>query len=429
MDLNKFLLQIRFFLSILLLALPTLSLVAPAAAVTYDDLNKVEKELEVVRQKQAQLKDSLKNQSALSGQYGAEIVTLNHEIQTMQLNVEEKQLVIDELDLKIAILEEQIQETEEKIEQTELEIFDLQAETDKRLSDMYLDIKSFDNSVNMIFASEGSSDFIKDGLYREAIQQDTNDKLNLLTQKKENLNKDKEQLRQDRIQVETDKSLLEEEKKALENEQTILSQKKNKYESLKAQSDNHIYALQLEEASLSTEEKAKLAERERIRQQLFQSISRLPNGTPINGPGWQDLIIGMEGETGAAKGVHLHFAVYYNGVVQNPCSYLSAKSLRTIFLDERPYPYTTCGVTNPKLTQWPMKGDNFDYTSPFGPRWGKYHYAIDLSTKGYNLSSPIYAAHPGYLSYAVDQYGGKYAVICENTNCNIGLKTIYLHLQ
>ena len=187
MNYKKLLSKLKLPLTVLLVLLFSLTLAVPVIAGDQEDLIAVQKKLANIRKEQQDLKSEISNQEQNSDKYGSEIVKLNNEIRSLQLSVEEKQLIIDELDLKISILEEQIKHTEEKITQTEEEILELQGETDERLADMYLDLKSFDNSVNMIFASEGSSDFIKDGLYREAIQQDTNEKLELLDQKKENL--------------------------------------------------------------------------------------------------------------------------------------------------------------------------------------------------------------------------------------------------
>ena len=388
-------------------------------------LEEVQKELAELRKKQQDLDETINGQEALSGKYGSEIVALNNEIRKLQLQVEEKQLVIDELNLKISILEDQITQTEIQIEETEARIADLQEETDQRLRDMYLDEKSFDNSISMVFTPDSGSDFIKDELYREAIQEETNEKLSKLSLEKENLEKDKEQLKQDKIQVESDKTQLEEEQKALETNQTDLDQKKNKYESLKRQSDTAAAALELEYATLSDEEKKLQGELELLKQRIFNSVGKIPNGTYV----LKGTIIGYEGSTGVSTGNHLHFGVAVNGVTQNPCSNLPSAQLRN----------TSCGVASPKIPQWPITTSVWltsGYRTPSRPS----HNAIDLSSGG---SAPIYAAHDGWATFGNDQAcswyrgyypcngaGANYAIICQDkNNCNNGLKTLYWHLK
>lgn len=429
MNYKKLLSQFKFPLTILFILLFSLTFAVPVIAGDQEDLIAVQKRLAENKKKQQDLKSEISNQEQTADQYGSEIVKLNNEIRSLQLTVEEKQLVIDELDLKISILESQITETEEKIEQTEEEITNLQQETDKRLSDMYLDLKSFDNSVNMIFASEGSSDFIKDGLYREAIQQDTNEKLELLEQKKENLIKDKEQLKQDRIQVETDKSLLEEEKKALESNQTSLSQKRNKYEALKRNADTAAKALEIEYNNLSDAEKKLQAELELLQQRLFNSVNPILNGKWVKA----GTIIGFEGSTGVSTGNHLHFMLKINGgSYLDACQYLPGKQLTNAY----------CGVSSPVLKEWPIEGSIWR-TSPFGWRGGSFHAAVDFSSGG---SAPIYAAHDGFITYGNDGAcswyrgvypcngaGANYAKItCPASEPECGGKTIetgYWHLK
>ncbi len=390
-----------------------------------DRLEEVQRRLAEIRRQQQDLNNQIQGEKNKASKYGSEIVALNNEIRKLQLIVEEKQLVIDELDLKINILTNQITETEEKIKETEKVISDLEQETDKRLADMYLDIKSFNNSISMVFATDGTSDFIKDGLYREALQEETNEKLERLALEKRNLQKDKEQLNKDKIQIEEDKELIEQEKLALESNKTDLAQKRSKFEALKYNAATSAAALELEYSTLSDEEKQLQAELELLKQRIFNEVGSIPNGTFV----LAGTIIGFEGNTGVSTGAHLHFGVKLNGSWYNPCSILPYKQLAN----------TTCGVSNPQIPEWPEHGTPWltsGYRTPSRPT----HNAIDISSGG---GVPIYATHDGWITYGNDGAcswyhgiypchgaGANYAIICQDKdNCNNGLKTLYWHLQ
>jgi len=112
--------------------------------------------------------------------------------------------------------------------------------------------------------------------------------------------------------------------------------------------------------------------------------------------------------------------VRINNTLQNPCNFLP------------PGP-GGCGVSGGTL-QWPIKSQ-MTFTSAFGPRcfvWNggpycDFHTGIDIV--GVPWNSPIYAAHDGFVHKGVDQYGGKYIILCQSANCNSGLKTAYWHVS
>jgi septal ring factor EnvC (AmiA/AmiB activator) len=391
-------------------------------------LDEIQRQLANLSKQRKDLKSKIKNQKSLSSQYGAQIVDLNNDIQDLELSVQEKQLTIDELNLKIKGMTEDIAVTEQEIINTQNKIGDLQLETDGRLADMYLDIKSYDNSVTLVFNSNGESDFVKDGLYREAIQEETNGKLDELALAKANLEADKAKLEQDKITVEKSKTQLEEERKALESNQTDLDQKKSKYEALKRGADTSAAAMAVQYATLSDSEAQLLAEEEYLMQKVFNQVGSLKNGSAVKA-GTQ---IGNQGLTGLTTGYHLHFAVQKNKQYINPCSVV--KSLTTAN-------GVACGVSNSPLSNFrPMTGTYY-FTSGYGMRTlgstTKFHYGVDLANTSHN--APIYATHDGWLykgfepcnsSYSLCKSGGaNWVIICQDKSCATGYKTMYWHLK
>lgn len=392
-------------------------------------LDDIQRQLAAVGKQRQDLKNKIKNQKSLSSQYGSQIVDLNGQIQDLELSVQEKQLTIDELNLKIKSMQDDIAVTEQEIANTQGKISDLQVETDQRLADMYMDTKSFDNSVTLVFNSNGESDFVKDGLYREAIQQDTNSKLDDLSLAKANLETDKQQLQADESQVEQDKTQLEAETKALESNQTDLDQKKSRYEALKRNSDTAASAMAVQYATLSDAQAQLLAQEELLMQQIFNQVGNVQNGTAVKG----GKIIGFQGLTGLTTGYHLHFGVMNNNSYVNPCSVMKPLHPVSSVIGG-------CGTNNSPFAFAPITGTYY-ITSGYGPRnlggYTKFHYGVDIANTSHN--APIYAVQDGWLykgfepcssSNSLCKNGGaNWVIVCQNKSCKTGYKTMYWHLK
>ncbi len=70
----------------------------------------------------------------------------------------------------------------------------------------------------------------------------------------------------------------------------------------------------------------------------------------------------------------------------------------------------------------------FTYTSPFGPRWGRMHWGVDMAS--FATSSPIVAAAAGQVVYAGRGWsgGGNVVMIYHSSGSAIGHTTVYMHL-
>lgn len=393
-----------------------------ASALTLEEeLVKVQKELEGIRNTKKNLEHNINKEKSLQNQYDQELVNLKNDIDLLANKIDEKKLVIKELELEIEILTNKLDETKSEIGTAEEELGSLEEETNTRLVDIYLSQKTF-SELNMIVSPDGQSDLIKFNLYHNSVQDKTNEMVGNLKDKRVQLEAKKTSLEEDRIKVQRDEVQLKEELLSLERDEANLSSTRSAYYSKKQQSVARVQSSSTQIEVLTEEEKDALAQLRKLEQILFNSISSIPNGSPVK----QGTIIGQQGCTGHCTGPHTHFAVSKDGATGNPCSYLPSGVA------------SGCGVSDAPL-KWPQNAP-FQITGWYGNRGYGLHAAIDIANPISN--APVYAAHDGYIVYGVDPCkpgltaiwgcnppGGKYAMICENKNCNVGFKTLYLHLK
>jgi murein DD-endopeptidase MepM/ murein hydrolase activator NlpD len=80
---------------------------------------------------------------------------------------------------------------------------------------------------------------------------------------------------------------------------------------------------------------------------------------------------------------------------------------------------TSIGQTRPAV--WLLPVHDYNFTSPFGQRWGRLHAGVDLAKPE---GTPYYAAHAGVVTRS-SWYGGYgYAIVIDHGN---GIETIYAH--
>jgi len=379
-----------------------------------NQLEQIEKKLAEVRKYKQNLQGAIGSENAKLIQYGTEIANLSQEINIKIASIQELELDIQRLNLEIELMNYQIEQTTASIQGKEKNIAELEEKVTKTLTDMYLNSKSY-SYVYMLFDPLNNDTFIKNDLYSKAIQEDTQSNLMKLKTEREQLEQDKIKLNNDKIKLEKDKTLIDEQKIALEKEKTKLDQQKAYLNNKVKASLNAQQQYQLAYENSSAEEQKLLGQQTYLQQQILAQIGTIPSGSYI----YAGTILGHEGNTGLSLGPHLHFGVAYNGAIQNPCNFLN------------------CPARTDAQLKWPISPAG-TITSGYGQRAYDFHAAIDISTGG---NGYILAAHNGWIVYGTQPCwdlswvrcnGGfaKYAIICENrTNCNIGYKTMYWHLQ
>ncbi|GAB4284200.1 MAG: hypothetical protein Kow0081_1270 [Candidatus Dojkabacteria bacterium] len=384
-----------------------------------EQLRKIEEELKRIQDEKAKIQEQIESNSYVIEGYSAQASKLYAEVQVFQKDIDELNLQVIQLELAIGVLEENIDANIKEIEKTEKAIADLESETDSRIKGSYKEFRiNANGSINgsNIFNSESINKFFKDSQYIEIIQGDTNELLVEIAQLKDQLHESKAELEQQLLQIEKEKAEIEVKRSDLDKRKAELEVRMNQYYAEMNKLRNEINNANNAIAAFSKEEIEKKSLQEQLYQQIFNSFSPPTNGefVAVGRP------IGNQGCTGLCTGPHLHFSVQVNGAFQDPCGYL------------KPGPVAGCGWGD--RLEWPIRG-TFYYTSAFGNRcflWGgsnycDFHTGADFASP--TAGAPIYAAHDGYLYRGVDPYGANYVIICENGNCNQGLKTGYWHLQ
>jgi predicted nucleic acid-binding Zn-ribbon protein len=388
-----------------------------------DQLKQIELELEQIRNYQSQLKGNISAQQNKIGMYSGEIGRLRGEVETLQLRIAELELKMQETDLNKQILEEEITALEKKIEELQAEVAALEKESDRRIKQSYIDHRFSSRMSVDFFAVKDANTYFRDSQYRELIQDKTNKMLDRLAEMRIELDRDRNDLEEKMVSVRRDEAILGEQRSQLDHAKADFEEQMSVFTNALYVAQSNINQTQQTLSIASEEEAKKVAEGEKIKQELFNSFNSIPSGQYVLA-GTQ---IGRQGSTGYSTGPHLHFFTVYNGQYRNPCDFLPAGVL------------AECGWGN--QLQWPLHG-TFYYTSRYysgengdyrcfyynGTYTCDVHLAIDIAHSVWN--APVYAAHDGWLGKGVDNYGALYIVICENKmNCSSGFKTGYWHLS
>lgn len=423
-------LKLKIFLLVLLVAITPLTLLAEdgvavvpvqAEASLEDQLNALEQEIANLQAEQDAIQSDINSNNYLIAGFDAQASALYGEIEIFQKDIQKLELEIQEIELSIQVLNKQIEESRQEIEESEAVISELENESSKRIKDSYMKFRVYGDeggSGANLFNVDSINDYFKNVQYKDLIQNDTNYMMNELARLRQELVVTKAELEESLVQVEKDKTLVE-------IQRVDLDKRKSELEVKVAQYNQQILALQQQvdssQQTLAVFEQEQIqleADAELIRQELFNSFSPTAPGEFVKA----GRIIGQQGCTGLCSGAHLHFSVQDNGGWRDPCGYLPGGG-----------PVSGCGWGN-RLSTWPIAGTVY-YTSAFGNRcfwWGgtyycDYHTGADFAGVPWNTA--IYAAHDGYAYKGTDPYGANYVIICENTNCNVGIKTGYWHLS
>jgi predicted nucleic acid-binding Zn-ribbon protein len=383
-----------------------------------EELQRLQEQIATIQSEKNKLQSDIDANNYLIAGYDSQLSALYGEALIYQKDIDELNLQIKEIELNIQVLDQSIAETQSRIEASEKRVSELEVESNKRIKNSYINYRlygSSDNPTSMGLMGSINS-YFKDSQYKEFIQSDTNNLMMELLTLKAELEQDRTDLERKLLEVKQDKELvaiksedLKKKKEAVDAKKAIFQQEAAALRNQNAQTQNSMAAFSQEEIQLN-------AQAELVRQELFNSYNPTVPGEYV----LAGRIIGRQGCTGLCTGAHLHFSVQMNGQWQDPCAYLPGGFA------------PGCGGSG--AVQAPLYGTYY-YTSSFGSRcfwWDgsnycDYHTGADFAGSPWNTA--IYATHNGYAYKGVDPYGALYVIICENTNCNSGLKSGYWHLS
>ena len=417
-------------ISILLVCLLLTLIISPKtinADALQDQLNQLNQQIGDLQTQKTQLQGQINsNQFKIQG-VNSSISNLFAQISLNTKQINQLKLQIEQSQVTIKIINKNILDDNKKISDAIASIASLSSESNYRIQTNFQDFKSYgqeDITGNLINFAK-INDYFKTSIYKEIIQSNTNQIMTKLVTLQSSLTQDQVNLKSEYTKQTKQLDILASQQSSFEDANNQLNSQVASYEhQLSAFQQLNVIA-QTQAGSISQQESQKKALINQIQNEI-QHENIIITPPPPGGGGVTGKFvnagtaIGIEGSTGVATAIHLHFVVLQNGSRQDPCRYLSSGGATDIF------GLGNCGSGGG--LSWPMRGTVY-YTNSFNGFCLVYcpHGAIDL--QGVPLDSVVYAAQSGYISKFTDSSGANVVQICQNTNCNTGLTTQYWHLR
>lgn len=373
---KKLLFKIIFFLLILLF----LTSFYPIKA---DELSDHQERLKKISEERIKLEKQLEEAKEQEINLTNQINYMDNQIRLTEVKIEEAKEKLKKLTEEINILTIKIEKLEETLDKLSEVLL-------ARIEETYRSGKI--EPWQLLFSSKNFSEFLVKIRYLQVAQ--AHDKKLMI------------EIERTKVGYKEEKDILEEKKKEAEDLKkslesysvTLASQKKAKENLLEAtRNDERRFQAMLEE--LKKEQQA-------IEAAISDFVAKMIKaGVPPGKEVEKGEAIGIQGSTGLSTGPHVHFGVYEkcgdSWCHTNPRNYLDTGKLA-----------------------WPL--DDFYVTQEYGPAnwtpWYTFHTGIDIATNG---NPVVKAAEKGKISYTIDQWGGKGALIYHSDK----LMTIYWHLQ
>jgi peptidoglycan hydrolase CwlO-like protein len=387
----------------------SLVLFAAAGSVVWasssDEISEFQKKLEENKSRQQELQEKIDDLQAQARSLENQIAYMNSQIELTTLKIEEMQATIKEKESEIAALSLDIQKLLQRIKRIESSVRFQEEVFAERVRARY--IGSRISPLEIFFGADSLSDAMTRLKYLQVMAREDQRLIRQMNETQDNYRNQKALLEKTRSRVEELKAGLEQDKASLEEHKASLdSQRKGRVELLeRTKGEESEYQRQL--AAIQAEQKA-------IEQALADFISQLvEGGLPAGEEVKRGDIIGVQGSTGLSTGDHVHFGVYVR------CGTDS-----TAWCHTNPHPYIDSGELS-----WPLKSFEISQEygqTPFAMSSGFYannfHNGIDMYGPP---NSPVLAAADGTVTYSIDGWGGRGAIIYHSDS----LMTLYWHIK
>lgn len=389
----------RIALALILL----LNLTSIVGASTTEDLSDYQKQLSENQARQEELQQKINALQTQERSFQNQIDYMDSQIALTNLKISEAETKIDERQVELEGLAVDIETLVARIGRIEESVQYQHEVYGERLRARYKSSRV--SALEILFGADSLSDVFARLKYLRMMEQQDRRLIGQMNDTQHNYKNQKQLLEETKVQVELVKQELEQEKVNLEARRADLDFQKQAKQLLLANTRGEESEYQRQLAEIQAEQRA-------IEQALSNFISQLiEGGVPAGEEVARGGIIGVQGSTGMSTGDHVHFGVY-------------KKCGENAWCHTDPMPYLSSGELG-----WPLAGYTVSqeygrtaFALSSGYYKDNFHNGIDLYSY---VNAPVLAAADGTVSYSIDSYGGRGAIVYHSEN----LMTLYWHLK